>query len=235
MSCFPFWTSRPSCAAVPKFTYLDLKYFAEPIRLALYIGKVNFEDIRVSRAQVKKMGQEGLVPYGQVPILELDGETYAQSGAILRWAGRQTGLYPEDEKLQLRCDAIEDALSDIKRVLYPVWHGALLGHHPATKEFFVRISDDLRGETLKGLQETTLPYRFRQLERVLEKSGGPYFCGEQMMVCDLSFYVLGVGFLAETYCDGVKASVMDECPLLKALVERVGNHPRVKEWNAAHP
>ncbi len=190
MSCFPFWTFQPfRPAAVPKLTYLDFKYVAEPIRLALYIGKVDFEDIRVSRAQVKKMGQEGLLPYGQVPILELDGETYAQGGAILRWAGRQSGLYPEDEKLQLRCDGIEDALSDIKRLLYPVWHSALLGHHPVTKEFFVRISDDLRAETLNGLQETTLPYRFRQLERVLEKSGGPYFGGEQMMVCDLSFYV----------------------------------------------
>ena len=47
--------------------------------------------------------------------------------------------------------------------------------------------------------------------------------------------VLGLGFLTEGYAYGVKASVMDACPLLKALVERVGNHPRVKEWNDAHP
>lgn len=55
----------------------------------------------------------------------------------------------------------------------------------------------------------------------------------------LSFHckaeVLGLGFLTEGYAYGVKASVMDACPLLKALVERVGNHPRVKEWNDAHP
>ena len=174
--------------AVPKFTYLDIKGFGEAIRLTLYVGKVEFEDHRVSYAQVREMGKDGRLPYGQVPILELDGETYAQSGAIMRWAGRQSGLYPEDEKLQLRCDAIEDALTDIKKLLPSIWYGSILGRNPTTKEPLVPISDDTKAEVLKGLNEIALPYRFGQLERALEKSGGPYFCGEQMMFCDLSFY-----------------------------------------------
>ena len=227
--------NRFTAMAVPKFTYLDIKGFGEAIRLTLYVGKVEFEDNRVSYAQVREMGRDGRLPYGQVPILELDGETYAQSGAIMRWAGRKSGLYPEDEKLQLRCDAIEDALTDIKKLLPSIWYGSILGRNPTTKEPLVPISDDTKEEVLKGLNEIALPYRFGQLERALEKSGGPYFCGEQIMICDLSFYVLGLGFLTEGYAYGVKASVMDACPLLKALVERVGNHPRVKEWNDAHP
>ena len=42
---------------------------------------------------------------------------------------------------------------------------------------------------MKGLNEVWLPYRMGQLERALEKSGGPYFCGARMTVCDLEFYV----------------------------------------------
>ena len=38
--------------------------------------------------------------------------------------------------------------------------------------------------------------------------------------------VMGLGFLTECYVDGVKSTIMDGCPLLKQLVERVGNHPR---------
>ena len=75
--------------AIPKFTYLDIKGFGEAIRLALYIGKIEFEDHRVSYAEIREMAKEGKLPYGQVPVLQLDGVTYAQSGAILRWAGRQ--------------------------------------------------------------------------------------------------------------------------------------------------
>lgn len=53
----------------------------------------------------------------------------------------------------------------------------------------VPIPEPMRDEVLKGLNETVLPARFAQLERALKKSGGPYFCGEDMMSCDISFYV----------------------------------------------
>lgn len=46
--------------------------------------------------------------------------------------------------------------------------------------------------------------------------------------------VMGSGLLSDNYAEGVKASVLDDCPLLTALIERVDNHPRVKEWNEAH-
>lgn len=175
--------------AIPKLTYLDIKGFGEAIRLALYIGKVDFEDRRVSYAEIREMAKEGKLPYGQVPILELGGVTYAQSGAILRWAGRQSGLSPEDPTLALQCDAIEEALTDIKKLLPAVWYGSILGRNPATKEPLVPISDAQKEEVLQALNEVALPYRFGQLERAVEKSGGPYFCGETMTTCDLSFYV----------------------------------------------
>jgi hypothetical protein len=46
--------------------------------------------------------------------------------------------------------------------------------------------------------------------------------------------VMGLGFLTDCYAYGVRTTILDECPRLKALVERVGDHPKVKEWNAAH-
>ena len=191
LACFMFrsFNRLTAAMAIPKFTYLDIKGFGEAIRLALYIGKIEFEDHRVSYAEIREMAKEGKLPYGQVPVLQLDGVTYAQSGAILRWAGRQSGLYPEDHKLQLKVDAIEEALTDIKKLLPSVWYGSILGRNPATKEPLVPISDAQKEEVLQALNEIALPYRFGQLERALENSGGPYFCGETMTTCDLSFYV----------------------------------------------
>ena len=37
-----------------------------------------------------------------------------------------------------------------------------------------------------------------------------------------------------TFVPGIEPRVLDACPGLKALVERVASHPRVKEWNALH-
>ena len=58
-----------------------------------------------------------------------------------------------------------------------------------TKQPLVPIPDELKGDVLKGLNEVWLPYRMGQLERALEKFGGPYFCGARMTICDLEFYV----------------------------------------------
>ena len=45
-------------------------------------------------------------PFGQVPVLEIDGVAFSQSAALLRYAGRQAGMYP-DGLLQLRVDMVE--------------------------------------------------------------------------------------------------------------------------------
>ena len=87
---------------------------------------------------------------------------------------------------------------------------------------------------VKALNETVLPTRLGQLEAALARSGGPYLCGEAMTTCDLSFYVIGEGLVDGTYADGIKPSVMDAFPGLKALVVRISQHPKVVEWNAKH-
>jgi len=219
----------------PRLIYLDTKMLAEPIRLALFVGDVDFEDKRVTHQEVQELNLKGQLPFGQVPVLELDGQVFAQTEALLRWAGREAKLYPEEPELQLRCDAVEEALVDMKKVLGPAWYNAVLGRNPLTKEPLVTLPDSMREEVIYHLNNTVLPTRFQQLEQFLASSKGPYFCGDRMTVCDLSLYVYASGILDGTFAAGVQPNVMDNCPGLKALVERVGNHPRVQEWNAAHP
>mmetsp|Transcript_61674 Transcript_61674/g.123632 ORF Transcript_61674/g.123632 Transcript_61674/m.123632 type:complete len:229 (+) Transcript_61674:2-688(+) len=216
----------------PRLTYLDIKCLAEPIRLALFIGGVDFEDCRVDYEGIKALQEAGRLPFAQVPMLELDGRYYAQSQALLRWAGKKAGLYPED--LQLQCDCIEEALVDMKRVLGPQWYGVAMGRDPVTKEKLVPLTEEQRAEVQRVLNERILPPRFAELERSLSASGGPHFCGEQMTICDLSFYVYASGILDGTFVAGVSPSVLDGCPLLKALVRRIAKHPKVHEWEAQH-
>ena len=79
---------------------LKLSYFdfhggrAEPIRLALAIGGVAFEDHRFGFPEFAEVRKT--VPFGQVPVLHVDGVQVTQSDAILRYAGKLAGLYPTD-------------------------------------------------------------------------------------------------------------------------------------------
>lgn len=222
-------SSQKAMASQLKLTYLGIKGYAEPIRLALVVGGLEFEDRRVSHEEVKAMRESGELTFGQVPMLEIDGEKFVQSQALLRWAGRRAGLYPDD--LQLRCDAVEEALVDIRRGLYPQWYGVILGRDPTTGEMLVPMSEEQRREVEQQLNRSVLPAQFGRLERIAQASGGPYFCGERLTICDLSFYVLASGVLDGSYCEGISPSVLDGCQCLRELVGRVAAHPMVKAWS----
>ena len=68
-----------------------LKYFpimgaAERVRLALWLGGIVFDDVRVPHADWAEL--KGQTPFGQLPVMSTDGGPYiAQSKAMLQYAG----------------------------------------------------------------------------------------------------------------------------------------------------
>merc|ERR1712007_93498 len=223
----------------PKLTYLDIPGIAEHIRLTLFIGDVDFEDERVSREEVIRRRAAHELPFGQVPILELsDGMgPYSQSNSILRWAGRMSGLYPED--LQLQCDGVLEAVLDLTYKMNAWWYGAACGRHPDTSEPAVPLNEEQKSSIGVFLNSVLLPARLADFERLLQKSGGPYFCGERLTICDISFctfaWPLQEGMVGGFAGGTIASTCLDPCPLLRALLQRVAEHPKVSEWRAAHP
>ncbi|CAM9234419.1 unnamed protein product, partial [Hapterophycus canaliculatus] len=83
----------------------------EPVRLALAQSGVDWEDNVIN-------GDDWLVlkptlPFGQLPILEVDGVIIPQSLAQLRYVGKIGGLYPTNPIQAAFCDAAADTLTDI--------------------------------------------------------------------------------------------------------------------------
>ena len=119
-------------------TYLDIKGFAEPIRLTLHIGKIPFEDRRVSYEEVARMRSDEELPFGQVPVIEINGgKNRSQSAALLRWAGKKAGLYPlADLDAQLAVDEAMEAVGDIHKCLIPAWYRHACGRSPVSGGFF---------------------------------------------------------------------------------------------------
>ena len=75
------------------------------MRLAFLLGDVPFTDERIKFDKWKEM--KASTPFGSLPLLVVDGETFAQSNACLRYAGKLSGLYPKDDPVKaLRMDMI---------------------------------------------------------------------------------------------------------------------------------
>ena len=229
-------TATPApCPPTLTLTYLNIRGLAEPIRLALTLAKVPFDDRRVDYDAVKRLRESGHLPTGQVPTLHVDGVAFSQSAALLRWAGAQNGaqLYPDDLLQRLRVDQALEALADVSKALVPAWYGHACGRSPSTGDLFpgTALSDEQREAVLAALNDDILPTRFALLEASAAASGGPFLCGERITVADLSLYVIADGLMDGSYCDGVKDSVLKACPTLMAIVAAVGAVPEVEAWN----
>ena len=212
-----------------RLTYLDMPGFAEAIRLAFKHGNIEFEDRRITYAQVHELRISGALPFGQVPVLEIDGVTFGQSDAILRWVGCRSGLYPEH--LRLKIDGALACIADINTAFVPQFYGNALGRNPRTGQLFAAtaLSEEQQAAVERHLNEDVLPARFAQLERFLVSSGGPHLCGKQMTVCDLTLYVLLTGLRDGSYCRGsISPAVLQDCPKLNASVDLVASNLRAR-------
>lgn len=55
------------------------------------------------------------MPFGMLPVLEVDGKPVGQSNAIARHLARQYNLTGKNEWEALQCDALVDTLGDLKQ------------------------------------------------------------------------------------------------------------------------
>ncbi|MGI9132819.1 MAG: glutathione S-transferase N-terminal domain-containing protein, partial [Rhodoferax sp.] len=133
---------------VLKLTYFDIHGGrAEPARLALHLGGLAFEDYRFAFSDFAEV-RKG-TPLGQVPTLHVNGQQVTQSGAITRYIGKLTGLYPQDPLQALLCDEVMEALEDASNKM-----GATFGMSgEALKEARLALVEGAVPKYLRWLQD----------------------------------------------------------------------------------
>jgi len=215
--------SHPSKQQLKMASKLKLVYFpiagrGESIRLALHVGGIAFDDHRITFADWPALKPK--TPFGAIPILEIEGHSFGQSNALLRYAGKLGGLYPSDPLAALRVDEILDAVEDVTSLITPS----------------LRETDpEKRAALRKVLAETSLPPQFANLEKALARNkASPFVTGKDLTVGDLKLAPV-LGWIQSGVLDGIPADLADSHPHLVALRNAVFHHPKVQEWNAAHP
>ncbi|VDD89933.1 unnamed protein product [Enterobius vermicularis] len=155
-----------------KLTYFDLRGLAEGARLMFHYAGVPFEDVRITREQWPQI--KPTTPFGQVPVLSVDGHEIAQSAAIYRYLGRQFNLVPKCPIEEAMVDAIYDAHKDF---------------YNEVKDFIIVVAGFKEGDKDKLLKEVFLPGRdkyFGYLKKHLEKSDGIHLIGKVLTWADIA-------------------------------------------------
>ncbi|KAK5974147.1 Glutathione S-transferase [Trichostrongylus colubriformis] len=72
-----------------KLTYFNGRGAAEIIRQLFVVAEKDYEDIRISGEDWPK--HKAAMPFGQMPVLDVDGKKLGQSYSIARYLAKQFG------------------------------------------------------------------------------------------------------------------------------------------------
>jgi len=198
-----------------KLTYFDIDGGrGEPIRLALHIGGLDFEDIRLTGPEFREARQS--FRFHALPVLAIDGQPITQSTALVRHVGKLAGLYPADDLQALFCDEAMDAVEDLSHAI-----GRTYG---------------LQGDELKQaraeLVEGRLTTYIKGLDGLLARGGGRFFAEGRMTVADLKVFV-ATRSLAKGVLDHVPTDIVERlAPALAEHRDHIANDPRVLAYYA---
>ncbi|CAG5117595.1 unnamed protein product [Candidula unifasciata] len=193
-----------------KLYHFDEKGRAEVLRLILTLAGKSFEDIRMTRQEWLEV--KPTMPFGQVPVLEVDGHKFCQGVAIANYLADEFGFYGETTLDRLRIDMISQLVYDFR--------------FNAAQYYFSNngITNPAIGDTIR---EEHVPKYLSFLEQLLKENVGKFMVGDSITLADLVVFDMVTGFLGE-FVEPKSA----EYPILKDLVDRVGNHEKIKQYLA---
>ena len=199
-----------------RLIYFPIPGRAEPIRIALSLSDLEWEDIQIDGNEYYKMKKSGELPWGLLPILQTSSGTLAESSAILRYVGHRAGLIPNEAYAAAKADEIIDALETFSEILSST----------------VRISDiEERIEARKNLFEAdgigTKSLTVWE-EKVLQTESGWIANSEEMSIADLKLFTQVFGLFSGNW-DGVNTDIIKDYPNLIKYHSLVANEPRILE------
>jgi glutathione S-transferase len=200
-----------------KVIYFNATGRAETMRMIFKVAGVEFEDVRLEREQFTPELKAGL-PFGQLPVLEVDGVKLGQSAACARYLARKFNLAGKTEWEQAQVDMVADCFDDTGKPFMAI---------------FLEKDETRKAEMKKKFADEQLPASLTLLEKLLTSNhgGDKFFVGDELTWADIQFLSL-VQWM--TIFGGVE-NPLANYPKLAALKKRVESVPKIAEWIEQRP
>ncbi|CAJ0930379.1 unnamed protein product, partial [Mesorhabditis belari] len=155
-----------------KLYYFNARGTTEPIRQLFALAQIPFEDIRIEQDDWGNTKMN--MPFGQLPVLEVNGEKLAQSASIMRYLATKFGYAGKTDR--------ERALIDSYFELYK-------DYHAEAKTYFYMVVGLKEGNKEKAFKKTFIPARdrfFTYIEKQLKSNvENGFLVGESPSYVDL--------------------------------------------------
>jgi len=220
----PFNTRTLATMTTYKLTYFGITGLGEPIRAAMALAGIPFEDEKVTGEQWGEKKKEPKFANCQLPVLEVteggSSQCLSQSRAILRYIGKigafnGNKLYPEDPMQQFYCDEVIELVEDFRPLMAPTF--AIQDQAEKEKARAALVAPD--GKMTAGMAK---------LNTRLAKFA--FAAGENPSVADI--YVVMVCYMlqAPTFLDGFPADSLKEHTNIVALKNKLCGLAPLQEY-----
>ena len=202
--------------------YLDNPFWRiELARIPLFIGDISFNDKRITLEEFRSAKETGFLkdgtklPFHQIPCLVVDGVSIAQTGAIARFCGKLSGLYPTKDSISCALiDQFIDFVTDLTNLVY------IPSNSPLT--------EDEKIQHRRILAEGELKRKLDMLEDNISASQ-TWIVGKEMTIADIAIW-RGIGWLASDLVAGIPQPYFVNYPKITKIFKNVDNHPKICEW-----
>jgi len=212
-----------SCGEPPKkirIYYGDMPFWrAECVRMSLFLGGVEFDDVRDKKRDALKA--EGKLPFGATPVMEVDGKMLSQTQAMATYCSKLAGLHPQSDWDAAKMDEAINGCTDVTMTI--------------GKTFSLPAEEKLEARQELITSQGRLTMHLGGLEGIITQNGSNgHVVGNSITVADLAIWRL-VGWLSSGVIDGIpKDYVSNTFPQIAALCAKVDCHPKVQEWKNMH-
>lgn len=196
-----------------KLTYFNIMGLGETIRFMLsYLGK-DFEDSRILDYKKWQTEIKPKMPFGKLPLFELDGERLHQTAAICRYLAIEAKLRGENSWEDLQIDIIMDTFSDFR---HAVW------------SYFYNRDESNKERLKKPLFESTVPLYLGKFDKIIEENG--YLANGKLSWADI-YFVAVLGYFSFM----LKMDICEEYPNIRSLRDKIHEISSIKEWVDKRP
>ena len=204
-----------------KIVYFPMPGRAEPIRLALTLGGIKFEDERLSFGEDGWGKLKAEVAPLQLPLLHVGDKVYGQSTAQLRYAAKVSkfegrSLYPEDSLQALEVDELVAMLEDM---FSPIGATFKMAEGPERDAARTKAVSE-GGDSHKWISE---------IDSRLGKSKSGFAVGDHMTMADVAVFCF-VQPLRSGVMDGIPLTCLDGFKNLMAHRAKIAAIPAVKAY-----
>ena len=153
------------------------------------------------------------LPFGQLPVLEIDGVTIGQSMAIARFLANEYGIAGSSNLVKAQVDEVVDVMNDLQDAMVRLsqnWGKIIKILFPLLLQYgtFFEKDEKVKAEKTKKVKEETIPNTLVErkifwysgkyligniqanLEKVMETRGGQFFAGNSLSWAELHFLQL---------------------------------------------